>query len=89
MTRQPDVCNELLEQLRRLEEVAEVARAFVDIFWKTSGDRPRLTFQALTEGMADVPAERDKRCAELRVKAKRALREESGLAPREENDGDL
>jgi len=49
----------------------------------------RLALQALTEGMADVPAERDKRCAALRVKAKRALREALGLAPREENDGDL
>jgi len=49
----------------------------------------RLALQALTEGMADVPAERDKRCAELRVKAKRALREALGFAPGEGNDGDL
>jgi len=40
MTRQPDVGSELLEQLRRLEAVAEAARAFVDVFWKTYGDRP-------------------------------------------------
>jgi len=49
----------------------------------------RLALQALTEGMADVPAERDKRCAALRVKAKRALKEALGLSPEEENDGDL
>ena len=48
----------------------------------------QLALQALTEGMADVPAERDKRFAALRVKAKRALREALGLAPKEENDGD-
>ena len=38
----------------------------------------RLALRALTEGMADVPAERDSRCAALRVKAKRALREALG-----------
>jgi len=49
----------------------------------------QVALQALTEGMADVPAERDKRCAGLRVKAKRALREALGTAPKGENDGDL
>jgi len=44
----------------------------------------RLALQALTEGMADVPAERDERCAGLRVEAKRALREALGLVPRNE-----
>jgi len=48
----------------------------------------QLALQALTKGMADVPAERDKRCAALRVKAKRALREALGLAPKEESNGD-
>jgi len=38
----------------------------------------QLALQALTKGMADVPMERDKRCAALRVKAKRALREALG-----------
>jgi len=36
--------------------------------------------------MADVPAERDSRCAALRVKAKRALRETLGFALEEEKD---
>jgi len=49
----------------------------------------RLALRALTEGMADVPAERDSQCAELRVKAKRALREALGVALEEEKDGDL
>ena len=49
----------------------------------------RLALRALTEGMADVPAERDSWCAALRVKAKRALREALGVALEEENDGDL
>ena len=49
----------------------------------------QLALRALTEGMADVPMERDSRCAELRVKAKRALREALGLTPEEEKDGDL
>jgi len=49
----------------------------------------RSALRALTEGMADVPTERNKRCAALRVKAKRALREALGLAPKEENNDDL
>jgi len=56
---------------------------------RTLESAARSALQALTEGMADVPTERDKRCAALRVKAKRALREALGLAPKEENDGDL
>lgn len=46
----------------------------------------QLALQALTKGMADVPTERDKRCAELRVKAKRALREALGLVSKGEKD---
>jgi len=49
----------------------------------------RSALQALTEGMDDVPVERDKRCAGLRMKAKRALREALGLALEEENDGNF
>ena len=45
----------------------------------------RLALRALTEGMADVPVERDFRCAALRVKAKRALRETLGFALEEED----
>ena len=48
----------------------------------------RLALRALTEGMGDVPAERNSRCAALRVKAKRALREALDLVPKEESDGD-
>jgi len=70
----PWLCELALELLDRLSKLESAAR---------------LALQALTEGMADVPAERDKRCAELRVKAKRALREALGLASREENNGDL
>jgi len=49
----------------------------------------QLALRALTEGMADMPAERDSLCAELRVKAKRALREALGVALEKEKDGDL
>jgi len=70
----PWLCKTSQELLDRLSKLESAAR---------------LALQALTEGMADVPAERDKRCAALRVKAKRALREALGLAPREGNDGDL
>jgi len=68
--------------------LTELARELLDHLSKLEA-AAQLALEALTEGMADVPAKRDKRCAELRVKAKRALREALGLAPREENDGDL
>jgi len=66
----------------------DAGRDFLDRLRKLES-AARLALQALTEGMADVPAERDKRCAELRVKAKRALREALGFALEEENDGDF
>jgi len=84
-------------QVHDVHEMCEIANAalkhdagrnLLDRFRKLES-AARLALQALTEGMADMPAERDKRCAALRVKAKRALREALGLAPREENDGDL
>lgn len=35
-----DAGRDFLERLHKLEAVAEAARAFVDVFWKTYGDRP-------------------------------------------------
>jgi len=66
----------------------DAGRDLLDRFRKLES-AAQLALQALTEGMADVPTERDKRCAALRVKAKRALKEALGLSPEEENDGDL
>lgn len=44
-----------------------------------------LAYRALTEGMADVPAEgRDPKCARLRAEAKREIRRVLGMG---ENDG--
>ncbi len=47
----------------------------------------RLCYRALTEGMADVPAEgRDARCARLRAEAKREIRRVLGMVASNEAD---
>lgn len=48
----------------------------------------QLAYRALTEGMADVPVDRrDKRCAALRVEAKRAIRRVLGIQVAECGEG--